>query len=87
MKERTEEGEMLRGQRITRMKSVGRGRRREGEGQRRAVCRGLKKHCSNAMTATGTAGMMLLYNGKRFAGGIIHAFHAGATNPLPPPHS
>lgn len=33
-------------------------------GRTRTVCKGLKKHCRNAMTATRTAGMMLLYNGK-----------------------
>lgn len=50
-----EEGKMIFGQRITRMKRLGRGWRR---GQRRAVR--LKKHCSNAMAATTTAG-----NGKQ----------------------
>lgn len=42
----------------------GKGVEERRRGQSRVVCKGLKKHCSNAMTATRTAGMMLLYNGK-----------------------
>lgn len=42
----------------------GKGVEERRRGQTRTVCKGLKKHCRNAMTATRTAGMMLLYNGK-----------------------
>ena len=36
----------------------------ERKGQSRAVCKGLKKHCSSAMTATRTAGQIFLDIGK-----------------------
>lgn len=57
-------------QRITRMKSAGGvGRVERRRGQRRAVCKGLKKHCSNAMTATTTAAMMFSKRNTRFTAG------------------
>lgn len=46
---------------------VGRVARRRG--QRRAVCKGLKKHCSNAMTATTTAAVMFSKRNTRFTTG------------------